>query len=440
MRAAVLITTILFSFHLSAQDLTGIWRGSFVAADRLQSLASPSDRYKLEVQIDQHDKAFNSVTYSYKTTLFYGKATATGTVNPKTGKVWLEELKIVELKMQFGSACVMTYKLQYSKNDNEEFLEGTWTGYGEKDSSFCGKGTVLLHKVPTSDFYKEPFLSKKDNERKTPAETGTGTDTATKSGSNSKTITKKPAGKIPAPGTAKNKPAVKTPGPGLTKNNPATPATKPPATKAPVTSNSKNPPVTNNVTPPAVAKSAPNKTLAPPVKKEVTPKPNNIAKAPQASIKSPESKILQTEPKLVDPDTLRKAVPQITKKTAPVIVPRVLATRENEVVKTITINTTDISINIYDNGTIDNDTVSVYLDKKLVISKQKLTTAPINVKFTMSEDNDVHELVMVAENEGDIPPNTSLMVVKAGDKEFEVRITSTEQKNAVVIFKYEKPK
>ncbi len=47
---------------------------------------------------------------------------------------------------------------------------------------------------------------------------------------------------------------------------------------------------------------------------------------------------------------------------------------------------------------------------------------------------------MVADNEGEIPPNTSLMIVKAGDKEYEVRITSTEQKNAVVIFKYEKAK
>jgi len=45
---------------------------------------------------------------------------------------------------------------------------------------------------------------------------------------------------------------------------------------------------------------------------------------------------------------------------------------------------------------------------------------------------------MVAENLGEIPPNTSLMVVKAGGKQYEVRITSTEQKNAVIVFKYEK--
>jgi len=30
------------------------------------------------------------------------------------------------------------------------------------------------------------------------------------------------------------------------------------------------------------------------------------------------------------------------------------------------------------------------------------------------------------------------MIVKAGDKEYEVRITTTEQKNAVIKFKYAK--
>jgi hypothetical protein len=56
----------------------------------------------------------------------------------------------------------------------------------------------------------------------------------------------------------------------------------------------------------------------------------------------------------------------------------------------------------------------------------------------MSEDNSEHVLVMVAENLGKIPPNTSLMIVNDGDKRYEVRITSTEQKNAMVRFRYQK--
>ena len=46
-------------------------------------------------------------------------------------------------------------------------------------------------------------------------------------------------------------------------------------------------------------------------------------------------------------------------------------------------------------------------------------------------------LILVAENMGEIPPNTSLMIINAGSKQYEVRITSTEQKNAVVVFKYQ---
>ena len=58
----------------------------------------------------------------------------------------------------------------------------------------------------------------------------------------------------------------------------------------------------------------------------------------------------------------------------------------------------------------------------------------------MDEDNTEHELVMVADNLGRIPPNTSLMIVEAGEKRYDVRISSTEQKNAVIRFKYQKPK
>jgi hypothetical protein len=68
-----------------------------------------------------------------------------------------------------------------------------------------------------------------------------------------------------------------------------------------------------------------------------------------------------------------------------------------------------------------------------------LTASPLVINLKMDEENPDHELVMVAENLGRIPPNTSLMIVEAGNQRFDVRITSTEQKNAVVRFKYQKP-
>ena len=116
-----------------------------------------------------------------------------------------------------------------------------------------------------------------------------------------------------------------------------------------------------------------------------------------------------------------------------------LRSRENNLVQTLLINSENVFVKLYDNGEIDDDTISVYLDKKLILSKKRLTTTAITIDLKMDESNPNHELIMVADNLGRIPPNTSLMVVTAGDQRYEVRITSTEQKNAMVRFKYVKP-
>jgi hypothetical protein len=108
--------------------------------------------------------------------------------------------------------------------------------------------------------------------------------------------------------------------------------------------------------------------------------------------------------------------------------------------KTLTVTNSEVTVKLYDNGEIDDDTISVYLDNKLMMSSKKLTASPLILKFTINDDNNDHELTMVAENLGRIPPNTSLMIVEAGEQRFDVRITSTEKKNAVVRFRYQKPK
>ena len=392
MRLFFTLIVFFLSVPVFSQDLTGIWRGNFVSSDnKMNDLFNLEDRYKYEVQIDQHGKAFNGVTYSYKRTEFYGKASSNGTINPATGKVMLQEIKLMELKMASSSyACWMICFLQYTKDGDEEFLEGRYSSYRETDSSFCGRGNVFLRKVVTSDFYKEPFLAKREKEKKNLL--------ANKPKPDSDAIAKikTPAVKkaLVKPNTATNKPLVKA----------TAPVKKPTITAKPNTSITKNNPA--------------NK------------KTNSAPLAKNKDIKA-----VQLAPEIV---TERKE--HDIKMKEPAFVPLVLKNRENEVVRSISVSTNEITINIYDNGTIDHDTISVYLDNKLVIAHQMLTTNAITLKIKMDDTNDYHELVMVADNLGDIPPNTSLMVVKAGDKVYEVRITSTEQKNAMVIFKYDKPK
>jgi hypothetical protein len=120
-------------------------------------------------------------------------------------------------------------------------------------------------------------------------------------------------------------------------------------------------------------------------------------------------------------------------------IPAILTQRQNDLLQTIIINSEEVTVKLYDNGEIDDDTISVYLDNQLILSKKRLTASALTINLKMDESNPDHELVMVADNLGRIPPNTSLMVVTASDKRYEVRITSTEQKNAMVRFKYVKP-
>lgn len=112
-----------------------------------------------------------------------------------------------------------------------------------------------------------------------------------------------------------------------------------------------------------------------------------------------------------------------------------IISREKEVVQNIVLDTPQIKIEIYDNAEIDDDTVSVFLNNTLLLHKKRLTDKPIVLNITAFPNTD-YELMMYAENLGRIPPNTSLMIITAGKKRYELRISSNEQKNAVVRFRY----
>jgi hypothetical protein len=93
----------------------------------------------------------------------------------------------------------------------------------------------------------------------------------------------------------------------------------------------------------------------------------------------------------------------------------------------------EILLDLYDNGEIDGDTVSIYHNNVLIAASQRLSQKPISFRIRVDKSQPHHELVMVANNLGAIPPNTSLMIVTAKDKRYQVYITSTEQQNAKVV-------
>lgn len=161
--------------------------------------------------------------------------------------------------------------------------------------------------------------------------------------------------------------------------------------------------------------------------------PGTVSKpAPTKTTEKPAVKTIATVSKTPVNKTALATTASIQQKS--LLVPEVLRTRTNNVVKTIEMPATDILVELYDNGEIDGDTVTVYHNNQLLVNRAGISTKPVSFKIKIDTQHPYHELVMVANNLGSIPPNTSLMVVTAGNKRYEVFISSSEKQNAAVVF------
>lgn len=105
----------------------------------------------------------------------------------------------------------------------------------------------------------------------------------------------------------------------------------------------------------------------------------------------------------------------------------------------IKVDTGTIKLDLYDNGHVDGDSITVTVNKKVVVSNQLLSVKPVTVFLQVDLQNSFHEIEMIAENLGSIPPNTALLVITAGKNTYKLQLSSTEEKNAVVRFVYDPP-
>ena len=328
-----LLSLLLLTTTLQAQKLTGIWRGYFSAASGIFTEDIGEEMYKYEVQIDQQtDNSIKGVTYSYKSTVFYGKSSMQGIYTASSKNLLLKELKLLELRIGGNSEpCLMTCYLDYVKIGKLEVLQGTFISTNAKNKKDCGSGKVYLERVLKSDFELEDFL-----------------------------LHPKPAAPI-----TQQKPLI-----------------KPSTTDTDIVNRNKD---------------------------------------------------TDTEKST---SNVKTAVPEIKKSVATVVTPKVLVQRENFLIKRIITSEPNIKVELFDNGTIDNDTISLYHNNEQVIKKGKLNYQPLTYSFNCGSEPISHELILVAENLGEIPPNTAIMVVTIGKKRQEIFLTSDEKKNAKIIIDY----
>lgn len=205
--------------------------------------------------------------------------------------------------------------------------------------------------------------------------------------------------------------------------NPPRPAVKQPVTRVPAV----KPPAATAKPIPSKPKPAINQPVSPPVVKKLPPGPlpapgkkpipiatdtilTTIVKRPQAGTALPNREIVQSM-------KLRKKSEQ----------------------NRLEVNVKKINLKVYDNGVVDNDTVSIFYNGQLLLSHQRLSETALEFNIELKDGFERHEIIMYAENLGSIPPNTALIVVTAGDKRYELRSKASLEENAVLIITY-KPK
>lgn len=180
----------------------------------------------------------------------------------------------------------------------------------------------------------------------------------------------------------------------------------------------------------------------PPIVKANPAKDSSIAYKRQDTIKS----------SITIKDTLKTAKINVNSrdsmKNVPVVIKRPLNPNEKyirelyrrsfePVTPVMDVEADSVVIDFYDNGEIDNDTISVFYNRKPVLLSQMLSNKPITLKLRL--DTSVNEISMFAENLGKIPPNTAVAIITAAGQRFELNLSSSLMTNATVRFR-KKPK
>ncbi len=190
------------------------------------------------------------------------------------------------------------------------------------------------------------------------------------------------------------------------------------------------------------------KPVAPkPAIKKIEAKPKVVT--PKPIIKKPEPKPIVVpkkkdtiKPTIVKPKAIdsikKKEIPTVVKPQSPIAnIPLKTNGRTNKEISRIIVTSRKLKLEVFDNGTIDGDTISIYYNGKIIMDKKRLSVNPIVIDLDLDEKTNMHSVVMFAQNLGSIPPNTALIIVTTPErKRYELYASATYDQNAALVFEY----
>lgn len=394
----LLVAIVLFSFSTSAsaQNISGQWIGKFTSEEDARGGGTD---YVLEIEANGNQLSGYSYTYfSIAGKRYFVICRLKGNYDKGSKSLVINEVETIKTNTppDFDN-CHQSHQLTYLKQKDKESLVGKWKP-AEKEST-CGKGfTELERKALVKESpQKNDEVTKVSQEKKPSTAKKVTTQTTTKP----KTSTSSPAKTAPV----------------VSNQKPSAPPKKVVPQKSPAAT---KPVLQNNTIAKAEAKpitEEPEKP-APPKVAQQTVKDNYTDK------KNTDKSALHTE------SGKAKNMSDNAKEK--------LAKRTYQVIKVIEVSHPSIKVDIYDNGQIDGDIVSIYLNEKQLISSKMLTAQPITLQIQVDEQEDVYDFIMYAESLGSIPPNTALMIVTTPTQRYEINISSNEQTSGAIRFKLKK--
>ncbi len=104
--------------------------------------------------------------------------------------------------------------------------------------------------------------------------------------------------------------------------------------------------------------------------------------------------------------------------------------RSSQIINTIVTSADTLRLFLHDNGEIDQDTVTVFHNGRIIINQLGLALKPFEMILPIYTPNSIHSIELMANNLGTIPPNTAYLTIRAGRDKYELRLSSDYSINA----------
>jgi hypothetical protein len=160
----------------------------------------------------------------------------------------------------------------------------------------------------------------------------------------------------------------------------------------------------------------------------------NASGEPPVVVKAEPPVVVDAEPPIVADAKTPNHKQSLVDRENQQLIEQKFATRTNKLQTVIPVTSQKIELRFYDNAQVDGDSIALFLNGKMLFKNIRLTDQPYTVFIDAKDLLNDNELVMVAENLGSIPPNTSFMVAIVGDKRYEARLYANENSSALIRF------